>query len=295
MKLLLLATSMLAGLALAKPVFRRQAPPPALTDLDILQFALTLEHLEDTFYKEGFAKFPPEAFARLGVTPEQLADLVSIGETEAIHVSVLSDTITKAGGTPVQPCTYDFGFTDDPAGMVGTAKILEAVGVAAYLGAAPLVKDPAILAAAGSIVTTEARHQTLVRIVLGDKAVPQAFDVAIGARQIFTLAKPFIKECPPGSALPFEAFPDLSIVGGDQIAVGSKLKMDGVAALAAPGQELFCTFTSGEKGTLFARFEGGSCQVPPELKGEVFVTVGTSGTEVSDATVAAGPAVIVLS
>lgn len=35
--------------------------------------------------------------------------------------------------------------------------------VYSYLGAAPLVKDPAILSAAASIVTVESRHQTFIR------------------------------------------------------------------------------------------------------------------------------------
>jgi len=45
--------------------------------------------------------------------------------------------------------------------------VIEQAGVGAYLGAAPLVSDPAILSAAGSILTTEARHQSLLSLLGG--------------------------------------------------------------------------------------------------------------------------------
>lgn len=91
---------------------------------------MTLEHLEATFYKEGFAKFPTSDFIELGLTQNEVDGLVKIGATEATHVTALMAAIAGAGATPVQPCTYDFKLTD-AASMVATAKILEAVGVSA--------------------------------------------------------------------------------------------------------------------------------------------------------------------
>ncbi|RPB27860.1 hypothetical protein L211DRAFT_778559, partial [Terfezia boudieri ATCC MYA-4762] len=59
-------------------------------------------------------------------------------------------------------CTDNFNIPD-AAIMVATAKVLEAVGVSAYLGAAALAKISTILSAAASIVTVESRHQTFIR------------------------------------------------------------------------------------------------------------------------------------
>jgi len=92
--------------------------------------ALTLEHLEAAFYKQGFAKFPPSEFTALGLSKEQIDGLVKIGKTEAAHVTALMGAIAGAGATPVSPCTYDFKFTDAKS-MIATAKVLEAVGVSA--------------------------------------------------------------------------------------------------------------------------------------------------------------------
>ena len=95
--------------------------------------------------------------------------------------------------------------------MVATAAVLEEVGVSAYLGAAPLLADPAILGTAGSILSIEARHQTLIRIASGMQASPSAFDAPLGALNVFSLAAPFIKSCPEGSNLALTAFPALTL------------------------------------------------------------------------------------
>jgi len=268
---------------------RRQAGTPMLSDLDILQFALTLEHLEAEFYKAGFAMFPPSEFMALGLAAEQIDGLVAIGKTEAAHVTALMAAIAAAGATPVSPCTYDFKFTDAKS-MIATAKVLEAVGVSAYLGAAPLVTDKKVLSAAASIVTIESRHQTFIRTALRESPVPQAFDVAVGARQIFTLAASFIKSCPAGSALPLQAFPSLNIVNAANVKSGSTLTLADTTAF--PDGTTFCSFTSGEAGTQFAPLSKGGCTVPPGLGGEVYVTITSSNTALTDDKILAGPAVL---
>ena len=55
---------------------------------------------------------------------------MTVGQTEAIHVTALSAAISAAGVAPVQTCTYNFGFTD-AKGMIATAAVLEQVGVSA--------------------------------------------------------------------------------------------------------------------------------------------------------------------
>lgn len=280
-----------SGITCAHPIARRQAAP-ALTDLEILQFALTLEHLEAAFYKEGFAKFPAADFLALGLTQADIDGLTQIGATEATHVTALMAAIAGAGATPVQPCTYNFGLTD-AASMVAVAKVLEAVGISAYLGAAPLITDGKVLSAAASIVTIEARHQTFIRTALKQSPVPQAFDAAVSARQIFTLAAGFITECPAGSSLGLQVFPSLNIVNASAVTAGSVLTLSDPTAFA--DGSTFCAFTSGEAGTQFAPFVSGSCVVPQGMGGEVYVVLTSSGTTMTDDVVLAGPAVLSLS
>lgn len=159
-----------------------------------------------------------------------------------------------------------------------------------YLGAAPLVGDAKILSAAASIVTVESRHQTFIRTALREEPVPQAFDVAISARQIFTLAASFITSCPAGSNLPFQPFPSLNIVNASSVVAGSVLTLTDAKAFA--DGKAFCSFTAGETGTRFAPFSAGACVVPEDLGGEVYVTISSSGTALSDDTILAGYAAL---
>lgn len=204
--------------------------------------ALTAEHLESEFYKAGFAKFPLADFTALGLTEAQVNSLKGVGETEAIHVTTLLSAISGAGTTPVEPCTYNFDAAlTDAKTMLATARVLEAVGVSAYLGAAPLVASPDILGVAASIVTVEARHQALIRVLSGVEAVPAAFDTALGPRAVFTLAAQFISSCPEGSNLNIQAFPSISLLNPEQAQVGQNLKLSNPGE---PAGAQFCAFVS---------------------------------------------------
>lgn len=276
------------------------AAAAGLTDVDILQFALTLEHLEETFYREAFLTLSDEAFTPLGFSTQTLDSLKSIGKTEAAHVVLLQGALAGAGFTPVEACTYDFGgATADPTAMVATAAILESVGVSAYLGAAPLLSDPAILGTAGAILTVEARHQTAIRVFSQQEAVPQPLDTPLGPRAVFSLAAPFIKSCPDGSNLKIEAFPAVAMAEGQAAAVvGAQIKLTSEAASGAT----HCAFTSGgilPGGTKFTKFtEAEGCLVPKEAIGITYVSLTSAGPlegVMTDDIVVGGPMVLTIS
>ncbi|KAL8418922.1 hypothetical protein RB594_002217 [Gaeumannomyces avenae] len=286
---------------------RRQnaaAAAAGLTDVDILQFALTLELLEAAFYQQGFAKFPQSDFQSLGLTPQQITDLQGVGTSEQTHVSLLQGAIAQAGVKPVQACEYNFGFTD-AKGMVGTASVLESVGVSAYLGAAPLITDGSILGTAGSILSIEARHQTFIRVASQLAASPSAFDTALSPKQVFSLAAPFIKSCPEGSNLAIQAFPGLAMAQGAQVsalASGQTLNLQATGGQAAGSQAAqFCGFTNGQivGGTSFSPFVAGTgCVIPQNLQGVVYVTLTNSAPltgKLTDAEIMAGPMVVQIS
>ncbi|KAL2025021.1 hypothetical protein VTK56DRAFT_23 [Thermocarpiscus australiensis] len=281
-----------------------------LTDIDILQFALTLEWLESSFYQQGFAKFPASDFEALGLQQKQIDDLLQVGQTEQQHVILLQSAIAQAGVQPVQPCTYNFGFTD-AAGMVATAAVLENVGLSAYLGAAALISDSSILTTAGSILTVEARHQTFIRAASGSVAVPQAFDTPLSPKQVFSLAAPFIQSCPAGSNLVLTPFPTLTMAAAGQnnnnnttnapaaaAGAGATLQLQSEAAASAT----HCAFTTGgilPGGTAFTPFSQQSgCVVPQGLAGITYVNLASAGPldgKLTDDIIVAGPMVMQVS
>lgn len=260
-----------------------------------LTSALTLEFLEAEFYRTGFAMFPDTDFAALGLTAEDLVELKSVGATEQTHVTTLLSAISAQGVKPVAPCTYEFGFTT-AAEMVATGSVLEAVGISAYLGAAPLLAAPAILTVAGSILTVEARHQTLIRTLTKVAAVPNPFDTPLGTRAVFSLAAPFITACPEGSNLAIEPFPSMT-----STTAASAIVADAQLAVSSEAQgATHCAFVNGgvPGGASFVPLTGGNCQVPQILKGEVFVFLSSAAPAtgvLSDDITVAGPMVVQIS
>lgn len=265
-----------------------QAAPTAgnITDADILNFALTLEHLEATFYSQGLAKYDAKAFSNAGFSDDVRKKVQSISEDETSHVAFLTTALTAAGATPVQACNYTFPHTD-PKSFLAVSQILEGVGVSAYLGAAGSIANANYLTAAATILTVEARHNAYMRLVNGESPFPAAYDTPVDPRSIVTLATPFFTGCPNGSAPAFQGFPALNITG--KLTPGSKLTVASTNTTGATN----CVFLSG-LNTTSSSFTNGTCDVPTDGKigaGQVYVLL-TSSQNASDASTIAGPAIV---
>jgi Ferritin-like domain len=155
-------------------------------DLDILNFALTLEYLESDFYTHK-AK-------TVGLSGEAKSLAALIAGHEQQHVDALVKTIRGAGGTPVKKPTFDFPVSDQ-ASFLKLAYVLENTGVGAYNGAGPSLKTPAYLAAAGSIVQVEARHAAAIALLVGKAITPDGgFDKPQSKPQVLAKAGPLIKK-----------------------------------------------------------------------------------------------------
>ncbi len=148
------------------------APSPS-QDVDILNFALTLEFLEAEFYTQ--------AVAGGKLSGELLTFAKVVKAHEVTHVNFLKSAL---GSKAVKKPTFDFkGTTDDPATFQATAIVLEDTGVAAYNGqGANLTKK--VLGAAASIVSVEARHAAWIRDIAGKSPAPAAFDASKTKSQI---------------------------------------------------------------------------------------------------------------
>jgi hypothetical protein len=155
--------------ALTKDVFA-QAPSDVL---DVLQFALLLEQLESEFYSRGVA-------ASGLIDAGDMTIFQTINSHEATHVTAIKALITGKSATPNAKPTFDFtahgavaGFNFS-AGQYDTFKTLaqafEDTGVRAYKGQAPrLINDKAVLTAALTIHSIEARHASEIRRLRGLK------------------------------------------------------------------------------------------------------------------------------
>ncbi|CEH14165.1 hypothetical protein CBOM_02039 [Ceraceosorus bombacis] len=259
-----LAFLALAAAAVAAPasIERRAEPGQANIDDVILNYALTLEHLENAFYKE----LPSlQAFSAAGYDTFVHARFLQIGGHEASHVKFLSQAL---GDKATKACTYDFGVNGDVNKFVQTSVVLEGVGVSAYAGAAQNITSPAYLTAAATVLTTEARHSAWAQAAArkgradGDPA-GAAYDTPLTSfSQVYSLAAPFIKKCPDSNpALPVKAFPAASWSTTPTTGATVGVKGDGVK----DGQSV--AFITAAGTTALAKIQGGKVTVPAEVQG----------------------------
>ena len=102
-------------------------------DVEILNYALTLEYLETEFYVQAAKQVKGLSGYEKRLTKE-------LRDNEAEHVDALAATIKQLGGKAVKKPMFDFGGAfGNRATYLKTANTLEDTGVSAYNGAAPMI------------------------------------------------------------------------------------------------------------------------------------------------------------
>ena len=176
--------------------FRVAAQDVGDDEISVLNYALTLEHLENAFYRDGLATLTEQAFIDVGFDATLFDYLAEIGAHEAEHVDTLTQVITSLDGEPVAEGTYDFGEAfNDAEAFLATAQALENTGVDAYTGAAQyLIDSDDLLTAALTIHGVEARHAAYLNVVNGENPFPDAFDEPLTPAEVVDIAGGFIVE-----------------------------------------------------------------------------------------------------
>ncbi|MFN8150338.1 MAG: ferritin-like domain-containing protein [Solirubrobacterales bacterium] len=153
-------------------------------DIDILNFALTLEYLEADFYDV--------AQKELKLSGDMKSFAEEVGENEQDHVDALSDAITQMGGKPVAKPKFTFPLKDEKS-FTDLAVTFEDTGVSAYNGAGPMIESKELLGTAGSIVQVEGRHAGAIRYMAGMSPVVSAFDETLDMDAVLKAVQPFIQ------------------------------------------------------------------------------------------------------
>lgn len=159
--------------------------------------------------------------------------------------------------------------------------------------------NKAYLTAAGSILTTEARHSAYLRAALGEAPSAQAFDNPLDFNEVYTVASPFLASCPSSnSKLPVKAFPSLSMasmapaMSGAQVELmtgsGFNTSIDTSNVYAA-----FITVTgpvwAPAKSAGSGKF---TVTIPKGIAGQSYVVLTMGKTQATDDNIIAGPAIV---
>lgn len=163
-----------AATVLGRPALAGLSPAQALTDADILTFALNLEYLEAEFYlvattgntlgasdtrgREESGR--TQGGNKVAFKNKQLEMLArEICEDEVAHVRFLRKALSGAAiAKPlINLAALGIGFRTETE-FITVARAFEDVGVSAYRGAAKLIQNKDYLDAAAGILATEAYH-----------------------------------------------------------------------------------------------------------------------------------------
>jgi hypothetical protein len=180
-----LAAGAVYGTASVAPFVSQAFAGEESGDVEILNFALTLEYLEADFYNvKG---------KTVGLSGEARRYARKFGAEEAAHVSALTAAVKQLGGKPAAKPTFVFPATNEKS-FLALASVLENTGVGAYNGAGPSLKSKQVLASAGSIVQIEARHAAAIDLLIGKSPTPnEGFDKPLTKATVLGAVKPLIK------------------------------------------------------------------------------------------------------
>jgi rubrerythrin len=153
-------------------------------DIGILNYALTLEYLEREFYAKVIAA---------GLFSGKVGALVKdFGSQEATHVEALKGAVQKLGGTPAVNPNGKFP-VNNATQVANLAYTVENLGASAYLGQAPHIQSPEVLATALAIHTVEARHAATLATLVKKSITPDgAFAVPAEMSTVLAAVKPFL-------------------------------------------------------------------------------------------------------
>jgi rubrerythrin len=171
------------GTAAVSPFVSQALAQESKGDLEILNFALTLEYLEADFYRQA---------QKLNLDRQARALARQFGGHEQQHVDALGQTIEQLGGTPAEKPAFTFPMKDE-ASFLKLAQTLEDTGVSAYNGAGPAIESKDVLTAAGQIVQVEARHAAAIRLTRNEEPAPVGFDETLDTQAVLAAVQPFIR------------------------------------------------------------------------------------------------------
>jgi rubrerythrin len=172
----LLRGALIGGAALLTAAATPAEAAEGDSDIAILNYALALEYIQDSFYSE---------VERIGSLSGSLAEQARVvAEHERAHVKAFRETL---GSRAIKRARFDFkGATEDPDRFRDTAVAFEDLAVAAYKGQAPRIKRREYLVSALAIHAVEARHAAWIRDINGNPPAPAAFDKALTMKQVLS-------------------------------------------------------------------------------------------------------------
>ncbi|KAH9903224.1 ferritin-like domain-containing protein [Cubamyces lactineus] len=260
-KALLVAVVGAASTVIAAPVFN---------DKGLMQFALTLENLENALFSSGLSKYSTSDFVSAGYPSWVRGRFQQIADNEAKHVALLK---SELGGDAPAACTYDFGYTDVKS-FVNLAGKIETIGASTYLGLARHINDTSLLNVGAAIAATESRQAGwITSSVLKKQPWDGALETPLPPSAAWSLIRNYINDCPDSNPdLPLVTLPGLKVSDSTPTPGGT---ITLTVTLKSAKSPLYAVWLDGVSET-YTEITDGKTTVPHGLSGTVYVGVVSS-------------------
>ncbi|KAI0649789.1 ferritin-like domain-containing protein [Trametes meyenii] len=243
---------------------------PSLNDKGLLQFALTLEHLENSFFSDGLARYTKDDFVQAGFPSWVRGRFRQIADNEATHVALLQEQL---GADAPAACKYNFGYKDVQSFVELAAKI-ETIGAGTYLGLARHIDNKSTLNIGAAIAATEARQAGWISSsVLKNQPWDGAVETPIPPTVAWSLFRGYISDCPKTNPdLPLVTLPGLK-VSNSKPNPGDTIKLE--VKLGSSKKTLYAAWLDG-LDVKYTKITDNKTKVPQGLSGTVYVGVVSS-------------------
>ena len=133
---LLAATLITTAVAIPSPPIQQNTPWSSVykrdtsvnvSDNDLLNFVLTLEHIQDALFRQGVQNYSTIDFLNAELPSSFYSDLKEISSQDSAHVKTLTSTLTTLGGPASAECTYVWPSIEGATGFILFAKTISGI------------------------------------------------------------------------------------------------------------------------------------------------------------------------
>lgn len=279
------AAAVLAGSAFAAPtkLVTRQTinangtTAGGVSDVDVLQFALTLELLEINLYETVVTTYSDSDFVNAGFQAADRDTFLQIITQELNHIASIRSNIEMMGATPVQPCNYNYGNATSLNQLLNVTDAVNGLGPSAYLGAGAYISSKLVLTEGASIGNIETRHNSWLNGLIGRSEQPTAYLVPLSPTQSYGVASQFIVSCPssnptlkavtaypPTFKITNKGYPAAPLNAGDSLYFS--------ASVGASSAAFLYSFNT----TIVSLNSDGSATIPYDAAGQIYIVLTTA-------------------
>ena len=218
-------------------------------DLTTLNNLLAAQNAQSAFYTAALKKFTAQDFAGINLscntnTPTYNL-LQAIATQTGEQVTSLQAAITALGGTPVQPCTYNFPLTT-AQNFLGQALLVSNAVSSAYVGLLGSVSSPTVRTNLATVAAVQARQSAYLDVLNASSPFPQAFEPTLTASDVAKALQAFTASCPGSGNGGGTGNSSVTAVAGPKtttVTVSRSLTLDATGSAGPSGSALTYAWT----------------------------------------------------